>query len=120
MNAVTVSAGQFAAGFLLGMGLGAVYEILRPLRPRLTALSDALFLSALLYAWVYLSFPICGGDIRLITTAGLPLGAYSFRLTLGRPAERLIRRFVGPIAAFLKKYGFSSKNYLHLAENRLQ
>ena len=103
MNAVTVSAGQFAAAFLLGTGLGVVYEILRPLRPRFTGFSDTLFVSAMLYAWIYLSFRICGGDIRVVTTAGLPLGAYSFRLTLGRPLEILIRRFVGPIAAFLKK-----------------
>ena len=42
MTAVAVSAGQAAAALLMGMGLGMVYELLRPLRPRFTALSDGL------------------------------------------------------------------------------
>ena len=103
MNAAAVSAGQFAAAFLLGMGLGAVYELLRPLRPRLTSFSDGLFAIALLYAWIHLSFGICGGDIRFVPTVGLLLGAYGFRLTLGRPMETVVRRLVRPVSAFLKK-----------------
>ena len=64
MTPVAVSAGQFAAACLLGMGLGLCYELLRPLRHKLPALSDGLFVLAALTAWVYLSFGICGGDIR--------------------------------------------------------
>ena len=43
MTAVAVSAGQFAAALLMGLGLGAAYELLRPLRPRFTFFSDGLF-----------------------------------------------------------------------------
>ena len=41
MTDIAVSAGQAAAALLMGFGLGAVYELLRPLRPRLTAISDS-------------------------------------------------------------------------------
>ena len=110
MTAVAVSAGRFAAAWLVGMGLGLIYEVLRPLRPRLTALSDGLFVSCLLYAWVHLAFGICGGDIRMAQPAGMLLGALAFRLTAGKPLERVIKklvramaRAVAPAAAFLKK-----------------
>ena len=80
MTAVAVSAGQFAAAWLMGMGLGAVYELLRPLRPRLTLFSDVVFVGVMLYAWVQLSFGICGGDIRMAQTAGLLLGEKAWHM----------------------------------------
>ena len=110
MTAVAVSAGRFAAAWLIGMGLGFIYELLRPLRPRLTALSDGVFTCCLLYAWLHLAFGICGGDIRMAQPAGMLLGALTFRFTAGKPLERIIKklvramsRAVAPVAAFLKK-----------------
>jgi hypothetical protein len=110
VTAVAVSAGWFAAAWLTGMGLGFIYELLRPLRPRLTALSDGMFTCCLLYAWLHLAFGICGGDIRMAQPAGMLLGALTFRFTAGKPLERIIKklvramsRAVAPAAAFLKK-----------------
>lgn len=120
MTAAAAAAGQLAAACLLGMGLGVVYELLRPLRPRLTCLSDGIFTVVMLYTWLHLVFGICRGDIRMVQTLGLFAGAWLFRITLGRPLERLIRKITGPAAICVKKYGNSSKNYLHLGENRLQ
>ena len=120
MTAIAVSAGQFAAALLIGLELGAVYELLRPLRPRLTAISDGLFVACLLTAWVHLAFGICGGDIRMAQTAGLFLGMFFFRLTLGKFMERILARLLAPGKTFLKKHGNCSKNYLHLGKNRLQ
>lgn len=131
MTAVAASAGQFAAACLLGMGLGAGYELLRPLRSRLKGLSDALFVALALYAWLHLAFGICGGDIRMAQPAGLLLGALAFRLTLGklmqaavtailRAVGRFARRLLRPVTRLLKKIWQKAKNYLHLGENRLQ
>jgi hypothetical protein len=117
MTAVVVSAGQFAAALLMGMGLGVVYELLRPLRPKHTACSDGLFVAAVWYAWIYLGFGICGGDIRMVQVAGLLLGALAFRLTLGKLLQRVIfaisasvRQLFGPVRRFLKKiWNFQKK-----------
>lgn len=87
------AAGRFAAACLLGLALGAVYGFLRPLRPRHTLLSDSLFLLAAAWAWGYLGFGICLGDLRLGYTAGLFLGAVAFEQTLGRLLRPVFQGF---------------------------
>lgn len=98
----------------IGAILGAWYGFLRPLRPRHTVLSDLLFLPALVYGWLYLSFAICRGDIRLGYTLGLLVGGCIWEWTAGRwlrPVEqgfwRLISRiwneFWGVFKKFFKK-----------------
>ena len=82
MTAPTLAALRFAAALLLGAALGPVYDFLRPLRPRLTILSDLLFLTVSLAAWLYLNFAVCLGDIRLGYTAGLALGLWIWEKTL--------------------------------------
>jgi len=75
---------RYLWGCGIGVLLGIWYGFLRPLRPRHTALSDLLFLPALIYAWLYLSFAICRGDIRLGYTMGLLTGAFCWEMTVGR------------------------------------
>ena len=74
--------------FLWACGIGAIlgvwYGFLRPLRPRHTVLSDLLFVPVLGYAWLYFSFAVCRGDIRLGYTAGLFIGAFLWEFTVGR------------------------------------
>ena len=65
MTAPALDAARFSAACLLGMGLGVIYGFLRPLRPRLTALADLIFVACFGAAWVYHSFGICRGDLRL-------------------------------------------------------
>lgn len=76
--------GQFLTACLLGAGLGLVYDFLRPLRPRFTALSDLLFLGVLGYTLVYLFFGVCRGDIRGGYALGLAAGGFCWEWTLGR------------------------------------
>ena len=64
MTAPIDAAARFGAACLLGMGLGLVYGFLRPLRPRLTALADSLFVLCMGYGWLVLCFGICQGGIR--------------------------------------------------------
>ena len=68
----------------LGMGLGLLYGFLRPLRRRCHWPADLLFVAAALYAWVYLSFGVCRGDIRMGATVAMGLGALTWEMTLGR------------------------------------
>ena len=120
MNAVSISAGQFAAACLAGFGLGAVYALLRPLPKRFQALADGVFILAMGYAWLQLSFGLCAGDIRMIHLAGLLLGILAFRLTLGKPLQRTVGKFyrslgstirflLRPMGKIMKKTGKSLK-----------
>lgn len=79
-----LDAARFLYACLLGGALGLYYGFLRPLRPRHTALSDLLFLPALGWAWLYLGFAICRGDIRLGYCSGLLIGAMVWEWTAGR------------------------------------
>ena len=49
----------------LGAGLGLYYEFLAPLGKRRRVLGDVSFLLGAVWAWVYLGFGVCGGDIRM-------------------------------------------------------
>ena len=82
MIAPALAAWRFAVACLYGLGLGTVYSFLRPVRPR--ALADAVFVAALFYGWVQLSFGICKGDIRIGYTAGLFVGIFLWELTAGK------------------------------------
>jgi hypothetical protein len=86
----------------LGVGgaLGIVYGFLRPLRPRLTTLSDLIFALATLWGWVYMVFGICGGDSRLSCTLALFAGAWAVDATIGkfmRPVFFLFWRGIGAV-----------------------
>ena len=69
-------------GLLLGGGLGLLYGFLRPFRPRW--LGDLLFIIALFWAWIYLGFALCRGDIRMGYSLCLPLGAFLWECSFGR------------------------------------
>ena len=84
MNDPVLAAVRFGWGLLLGMGLGLVYGFLRPLRRRHRAVPDLIFVAAAMYAWLVLSFGVCAGDIRLGTTAALPVGLVLWEWTVGR------------------------------------
>ncbi|MBQ2892958.1 MAG: hypothetical protein IJE24_02370 [Oscillospiraceae bacterium] len=97
MTAPALAADRFLAACLIGMQLGFVYDFLRPLRPKFTAVGDILFLFALGAGWVYLGFGVCRGDLRFGYTVGLLAGILFWELT----ATRLLRRF---FAAFWRPF----------------
>ena len=59
MTAPTLAARNLGWALALGICLGLVYGLLRPLRRRHTHLWDAAFILCTAAAWVYLSFGIC-------------------------------------------------------------
>ena len=83
MTAPEEAAGRFLWACLLGLPLGAAYDFLRPLRPKFTAAADGLFLLAVGWAWLYLGFGICRGDLRLGYSAGLLAGGLIWEGTAG-------------------------------------
>ena len=79
---------RFFWGLMLGAGLGLLYGFLRPLRRRVCWPADILFVGAAFYAWLYLSFAVCRGDIRIGITAALAIGALLWELPLGKLLRR--------------------------------
>lgn len=75
---------RFLIACLLGLGLGLFYGFLHPLRQKRPVLADTLFLPVMGYIWLYLSFAVCRGDLRLGYCAGLPIGAILWCSTAGR------------------------------------
>jgi hypothetical protein len=65
---------RFLWGLAVGAVLGVCYDFLRPLRRRHHAPADVIFVLAALWGWIWYSFQICAGDIRLGGTAALGLG----------------------------------------------
>ena len=91
-----------ARALLIALGMGAVlggfYGFLRPLRPRLTALADLLFVGLTFWVWLVHTFAICGGDSRPVCLLAMAAGAASWELTLGRllrPAFSLFWKGIG-------------------------
>ena len=80
MNTPAVAAQRFGMACLLGVLLGVYYGFLRPLRPKLTALSDLLFVLGAGWVWLYLGFAVCRGDLRFGYTCGMFLGWFLWDL----------------------------------------
>ena len=102
MTPPSLAAWRFAVACLYGAGLGVIYSLLRPLRPKRTTLADGLFLLALLVAWLELGFRVCRGDLRFGYTAGLLVGILFWELTLGKPLRPVFFGFWKGFAALLR------------------
>lgn len=61
-------------GLAVGAILGLCYDFLRPLRRRHHAPADVIFVLAALFGWIWYSFRICAGDIRMGGTCSLGIG----------------------------------------------
>ena len=84
MNGPALDGWRFLCACGIGLILGMYYGFLRPLRPKHTLLSDALFVPALFYGWLYLGFAVCRGDLRMGYCLGLLAGGLVWELTVGR------------------------------------
>ena len=116
MTQPSVAAVRFASGVLLGCALGLLYGFLRPLRPRHTLLSDSLFVLGLLWAWLYLGFAVCGGDLRLGCIAGLLLGIPLWDRGPGRLLAPIFTGFWKLAGKLLAAAAFPVKKILEFAK----
>lgn len=95
---------RFLCACGVGLAAGVVYGVLRPLRRHRPVLADFLFFPVMFYAWLYVSFAICRGDIRLGYTAGILLGAVFWEVTVGkwfRPVFDWLWRLISRIFSFI-------------------
>lgn len=95
---------RFLWACLLGLALGFFYGFLRPLRTRHSILADLLFFPVLFYVWLYLSFAICRGDIRIGYTAGLFVGAAAWEITVGKWLRPIFHWFWKVISMIFQKF----------------
>ncbi len=93
MNGPALDAWRFGMACVLGLPLGLCYSFLRPLRCRHPVMADLLFFPAMFYAWLYLGFAVCHGDIRLSYCTGLFAGFLLWELTLGKWLRPVFRWF---------------------------
>lgn len=118
---------RFGIACLMGLGLGIYYGFLRPLRPKWTTFSDLAFVLGAGWAWIYLSFGVCRGDIRLGYSSGLLLGGVLWEMSAGRLLRPVFRVFWEiphriltliflPLKKFLKKVGKFLKKLLATAK----
>lgn len=74
MTVPAIAAQRVLWALAVGAFLGLCYDFLRPLRRRHHVPGDLLFVLVAFFAWVWYSFQICRGDIRLGGTVALGLG----------------------------------------------
>lgn len=84
MNGPRLDGWRFLCACMVGVVTGLVYGSVRPLRRHHPVLGDLLFFPVMFYAWLYVSFAICRGDIRLGYTAGLFVGGILWEMTAGK------------------------------------
>lgn len=100
MNTPATDGWRFLWGVGIGAALGLVYGFLRPLRKSHPHLADLLFVPFLGYGWLYLSFAVCRGDIRIGYHLGIPVGMVLWRYTLGWITQPVFDLFWGSIIRF--------------------
>jgi hypothetical protein len=104
MNTPSTDLYRFLSGCLLGICLGLWYGFLRPFRQKHPYWADFLFLVALFPVWLYHSFAICRGDLRIGYAAGLFIGCLLEEVTLGfllRPVFSIFWRILARILSIL-------------------
>ena len=110
---------RLVCSVLLGAALGGYYGFLRPLRPRRTALSDVLFSLGAGWVWLFHSFYLCRGDIRVGYLFGLFFGAVLWELTAGRWLRPLFGMIWKKLGAVWKLLGIPWKKFLQKTKTAL-
>ncbi|MBQ8580318.1 MAG: spore cortex biosynthesis protein YabQ [Oscillospiraceae bacterium] len=119
MTVPALAAYRFLCSIALGALLGLIYGFLRPPRRRCPGLLDGLFLLAAGWVWLYLSFGICGGDLRLGGSAGLFLGAMAWEWSAGKLLRPVFEEFWKIIARILVLLAVPTKKILKFAKKIL-
>ena len=77
----------FLLAIPLGAALGLWYDFLRPLGGNRPWGTDILFIAGAVYAWLYHSFALCRGDIRMWSLGAMGLGFALWEIAAGRAAR---------------------------------
>ena len=84
MTAPALAAARFGAALAVGAILGPIYDFLHPPGARHKHFPDLIFVIFCFWAWVYLSFGLCRGDLRWAYTAGMGLGFWLYWISIGK------------------------------------
>jgi hypothetical protein len=116
-------AGQFITGVLLGCGVGIFYGFLRPVQRKLPHLTDLFFSIVVIWVYLFHSFAICKGDLRLVYLAAGVVGALGWDKLFGRWLQpvfdgfwHMIGFFLRPFWKIFKKIGDFAKKILATAK----
>jgi hypothetical protein len=110
---ITGAAARFGIGVALGVGLGVVYDFLRPLGKRRKWPRDLLFSAVAVYFWLVEAFAVCRCDIRMVYTLSLGLGFWIWEISLSRWVRPVFAAFwwviLTPVKKILKKFSVFCK-----------
>ena len=109
-----VGASRLAIGCLLGMVLGMWYGFLRPLRR--TVIRDLLFAAGAFYLWLYYSFAVCRGDLRLGMLAAMGMGAAVWEASAGRALQPVFELIWKNLSKLAGAAVFPMKTFLFFLE----
>lgn len=71
-----------AASLLLGMTVGAVSDVLHPVRRKIPMLTDLILSLWITWIWLVIAFEVCKGDIRTGVCGAAAVGAICWRMAL--------------------------------------
>ncbi len=108
----------FLGSLVLGMLMGALFDIFRAIRISVRHPALAVFCEDVLYAVLFgLSYytyctALCRGEIRGFVLIGMLLGFFTYIVTLGRILCGFVAKAVNFVKIALKKFGRLLKNAL--------
>jgi hypothetical protein len=111
-----VSAYRLLTGLLLGGVLGVVYSFLLLPGEKHRHLMDLLFSAVSVWVWLYHSFSVCCGDIRVVYLLGMLTGLLLWKATAGTwlmPVFGVFWKFIG---AVLGVFLFPWKKFLYFSK----
>ena len=94
---------------LLGMLLGAAYDLFRALRLSFKHSPAAVFFEDFLFVLIFglnfyiFSTALCRGEIRLFVVAGMLAGFFAYLATLGRIVSLIVAKAVGYVKKGIKR-----------------
>ena len=95
-----VSAYRLLMSLLLGGVLGIFYSMLQPPGEKHRHLTDLIFSLGTVWVWIYHSFAICLGDIRVVYLFGMLAGILLWETVAGRwlmPVFGAFWKFMGAV-----------------------
>ena len=108
----------FFGAMILGLLLGALYDVFRALRMSLKHNSAAVFVEDFLYVMIFaLSFysyctELCRGQLRFFVLAGMIAGFTVYLMTLGRIISKIVAKTVEICKKVLMKLGKVGKKII--------
>ena len=101
---------------LLGCALGIFYDFLQAPGQKHRHLADLVFSLGTLWVWLYLSFAVCLGDIRLVCLLGLLTGLLVWEASAGKWLQPLFALFWTGIARLWDFVLFPWKKILYFSK----